>query len=119
MSIAAPIGIFVPTRVRRPTGTTPVTVYATWWSVPAYRIHRALARADVAHQYFDVEVNPDAKWTLRSIAHTDTLELPVVYIDGEWLSVPTLEEVKTALHRHGLLDPPHCPAVKAETRGEG
>jgi glutaredoxin len=103
MSIPAQMGFFLPTVGHQAPATTPVTVYATWWNVGGHRVRRALNREGIAHHYVDVEMNPAAQSTLRNLATSDTLELPVVYIDGAWLTVPTLDEVESALRRHGLI----------------
>ena len=102
MSLAIPLGRFNAGLAWRPVVTVPVVVYGPWWNVTGHRIRCALDRAGIAHRCVDVEADADAKRTLQSIV-PDTLEFPIVYIEGEWLIAPTLETVHASLRRHGLI----------------
>lgn len=101
MSIANSMGIPIPAFVRQPTVTVPVTVYATWGNVTGLRIRWTLQRIGVAHHFVDIELHPDAKALLRR-AVRDEFELPVVYVDGDWLMAPTIDELNSSLQSHGL-----------------
>lgn len=101
MSIATPMGIAFPAVARRPTVTAPVTVYATWWNMGALRIRRALHRTGTAHHFVDIDLHPDAKTRLQGVMPGE-LELPIVYVDGDWLKAPSLDELTSSLQKHGL-----------------
>ncbi len=105
MTISAPIDIAFPTIGRRPTATTPVTIYATLWNMRGLRASRALQKISVAHYFVDIDLHPDAKTLVRRVMG-DKFDLPVVYVDGDWLMAPSLGELTTSLCKHGLHDDP-------------
>lgn len=105
MALATPMGIPIPAAVRRPTVLVPVTIYAIWWNVRGLRIRGALQRIGIPHHFVDIEVHPDAKALLRG-AVRDVFELPVIYVDGDWLIAPAPNELKISLQKHGLCEEP-------------
>jgi mycoredoxin len=78
--------------------TVPVVVYGTRWCAATQMVRRYLERLGVPYNYVDLELNPAATeqlrwWTGGSASH------PTVYIGGELLVEPTLDELAWALRR--------------------
>ncbi|EHR48450.1 glutaredoxin-like protein [Saccharomonospora marina XMU15] len=79
-----------------------VVVYGNRWCGITQMVRRLLDRAGVPYQYVDLDLNPQARQRLRWLAGGD-IRNPVVYIGGQWLEQPTIQELQWALTRHGLL----------------
>lgn len=101
MSMAAAI----PLRSAVSAVTVPVAVYTAWWCLRGHRLRLALARTGVRHRAIDLGLHPDAAVDLARLPAGRSAPLPVVAVDGEWLSNPTADELERALIRHGLLEP--------------
>jgi mycoredoxin len=85
----------------RASSDAPVIVYGTSWCGHTMLVRRYLERAGVHYRYIDTEAHPEVRaqlrwWTGGSVRH------PTVYIDGEVLVAPDLDELGWALSRSGL-----------------
>jgi mycoredoxin len=80
--------------------SVPVAIYGNSWCGMTQMVRRGLDRAGVDYQYVDLDLHPDVDRKLRRLGGPG-LRTPVVYVDGEWLTAPSLREVQSALMRHG------------------
>ena len=86
--------------LRQANTIVPITVYGSIFCAHTFRIRRELHSQGVIHHYVDLILYRD---TRRHLAHVKgPFSTPVVRIEQEWLQTPTLEELQTALERHGL-----------------
>lgn len=79
----------------------PVVVYGTRWCAQTQMLRRYLERLGVPYEYVDLEQNPAATqqlrwWTGGYASH------PTIYIGGEILVEPTVNELEWALSRRGF-----------------
>jgi mycoredoxin len=79
----------------------PVVVYGTRWCAATQMVRRYLERRRLPYTYVDLERDGDAArqlrwWTGGYASH------PTVYVGGEVLVEPTLQELEWALTRSGL-----------------
>jgi len=81
-----------------PAGT--VVVYGTRWCGMTQMVRRFLDRAGIPYQYIDLDYNPGAKNELRWLTGGYTSH-PTVYIDGQVLIEPSIDELKWAMTEAG------------------
>jgi mycoredoxin len=79
----------------------PVIVYGTSWCGHTMLVRRYLERAGVPYRYIDTEAHPEVRAQLRWWAG-GSVRHPTVYIGGEVLVAPDLDELDWALSRSGL-----------------
>lgn len=101
MSIAVPLTMLPARAARNVVATTPITVYGTWCNVNSHRICRYLRKSQVQFTFVDLDVRPDAEAYIRQFCADAAV--PVVYVDGDWLTCPSLEELDEALESRGWL----------------
>jgi mycoredoxin len=78
----------------------PIVVYGTRWCAATQRVRRYLERLGVPYDFVDLDRNSDAKEQLRWLTGGYASH-PTIYIGGEVLVEPTLEELEWALSRSG------------------
>ena len=78
----------------------PVTIYGTSWCGMTQVIRRYLDRAGIPYRYVDLDLNPGAKAQLQWLTGGYASH-PTVYIDGQVLVEPDLNELKWVLARKG------------------
>lgn len=64
-------------------------------------VRRYLERRGVPYEFVDLEANPTAAARLRWLTG-GTVSHPTVYVDGELLVEPTMDELEWALIRSGM-----------------
>src|SRR5579875_3862157 len=79
----------------------PVIVYGTTWCAQTMLVRRYLERAGVPYRFVDIDAHPEARaqlgwWSGGTVQH------PTVYVGGEVLVEPDLDELDWALSRSGL-----------------
>ncbi len=82
--------------------TLPVEVYGTNWCASTQMVRRYLDRLGVAYIYRNMDDDPRAArqvqwWTGGTLSH------PTVRLGGNILVEPSLDEVRVALRRLGLI----------------
>jgi mycoredoxin len=86
---------------RPPVATVPIAVYGHRWCGITQTARRLLDRAGVEFAWVDLDLHPDAERKLSWLAG-GSLRTPVVYVDGEWLMEPSMQQLRLALARHGV-----------------
>lgn len=99
MSVAISLAV----RPARAKAATCVSVYSLRLDLRAGRLRLAMVRAGVAHRYVDLGAHPEAWRTFADLDPDASRQLPIVEIDGEWLSRPDPRTLIDALHRHDLI----------------
>lgn len=79
----------------------PVVVYGRRWCALSQMARRHLDRLGIPYDYVDLDASPEAEarlqWLTGRRVHT-----PVVYVAGELLVQPAINEIDWALRRSGL-----------------
>lgn len=79
-----------------------VTVYGADWCEDTQHARDYLDEIDVPYRYVNIEEDPTAaEWVRKQNGGKE--EKPTITIGGDVLSVPSDEELDTALEEHGLL----------------
>jgi mycoredoxin len=95
------IGRYAPYGVRVAPQVPPIVVYGTSWCAASQMVRRYLDRLGVPYRYVDLEYDPAAAARLRWLTG-GTVSHPTVYVGGEYLVEPTLNELAWALARVGV-----------------
>jgi mycoredoxin len=77
-----------------------VVVYGTQWCGMTQMVRRFLDRAGIPYQYIDLDYSPGAKNQLRWLTGGYASH-PTVYIDGQVLIEPGIDELKWAVAEAG------------------
>src|SRR5436309_902267 len=80
----------------------PVVVYGTGWCAQTMMVRRALERLGVPYRYVDIERDPNAERRLRWLTGGYASH-PTVYIQGQILIEPSINELQWTLSRSGLV----------------
>lgn len=79
----------------------PVVVYGNRWCGITQIVRRYLERRGVPYRYVDLDRDPEAERRLRWLAG-GAVRNPVVYVNGDWLEQPSMDQLGWVLARHGL-----------------
>jgi mycoredoxin len=77
-----------------------VVIYGTKWCGMTQVIRRFLEREGIPYRYIDLELHPGAKSKLQWLTGGYASH-PTVYINGQVLIEPSLEELRSALAEAG------------------
>jgi mycoredoxin len=80
--------------------TDQVIVYGTQWCGMTQVVRRFLERQGIPYRYIDLELYPGAKSKLRWLTGGYASH-PTVYINGQVLIEPSLDELRWALSENG------------------
>lgn len=83
-----------------PIASNRVVIYGTRWCGMTQVIRRYLDRAGIAYRYVDLDMNPDARAQLQWLTGGYSSH-PTVYIDGQVLIEPSINELHWTLSRKG------------------
>lgn len=86
---------------RRGYSRVPIQLFGKGWCAQTQMLRRALDRAGVPYVYRDMERDPRAAQQVRWWTGMEVN--PVLYVDGEVLVEPGLQEVNWALRRHAIV----------------
>ncbi len=76
----------------------PIVVYGTQWCAATQMVRRYLQRVGVPYDYVDLDKTPAARDQLRWLTGGSASH-PTIYVGGELLVEPTLDELEWALTR--------------------
>jgi len=79
-----------------PVDSAPIVVYGTQWCGMTQMIRRYLDRSGIPYQYIDLDYNSEARTQLKWLTG-GYVSHPTVYINGQILVEPTLNELKWAI----------------------
>lgn len=83
-----------------PTAAEPIVIYGTRWCGMTQVIRRYLDRSGIPYRYIDLDANPGARAQLQWLTGGYASH-PAVYIDGQVLIEPDLNELRWTLARKG------------------
>lgn len=80
--------------------TVPVVVYGRRWCAISQMVRRYLDRLGISYEYVDIDADPSTEarlsWMTGGRVHS-----PVVYVGGQLLVQPSINELQWALSRIG------------------
>ncbi len=82
--------------------TAPIVVYGTQWCGMTQIIRRYLDRSGIPYLYVDLDTNPTGRSQLQWLTG-GFLSHPTVYINGQVLVEPTVNEVSWAVKQLGYV----------------
>lgn len=86
---------------RRGYSRSPIQLFGKRWCAQTQMLRRYLDRVGVPYAYRDMEREPAAATQVRWWTGMEVN--PVLYVDGEVLVEPSLQEVNWALRRHAVV----------------